>query len=714
VADRSRRGLGEGFAFTSAERAELVNRRTPLVARCLGAALASTLVIATALIAVPSNAKVPRAPHRYSSSIEPLAGYSPQRKCSPWAKPGTTAFANLLLRTYRSSRSLGIVRSCGVGGTSEHKEGRAFDWGVSIHRAQDRRAVRSLMRWLLQRDRHGNRYAMARRLGIQYMIWNRRIWGSYSASSGWRRYTGSNPHTDHVHFSLSWKGARKKTSFWRPRRFGTDPTPTPTPKPTPTPTPTPKPTPTPTPTPTPKPKPKPSNAIPEPRSPRTLPRAAALRHETVAVPARRRAGVYTKRALRRGHSYLVEAAGTYRYAPHTQALADPECSTVAGSYWSRDRSVRRAQRYADHLDLYVDGHDMLSESDNGQECDTESHTYRWIYQPYRSGRVPLKIWDPTRFSDNAGRMTVRITDLGAVRNRMTWQVPSKAAAGATSPGSLRAAVAYQVTVKGRWTDGGGMTSDAECSRTTSDRVWRRERSGDHDLLRDREGVRLEPLVNTGEGCNTENHHYRFVYEPDRTGPVNFRVTDPGAYADNSGEITVRVVRYVPPTQQQAKAASPSSPKPSSPKPTSTPTAKPETERLVAESLSVVSTDATAVRTRQTYPAGTRVRLTARGRYRFTAGGYADAECTSIASDRRWRPTRLSGRFGGRGRWLGDLTVNGVLGEWLPSDTTAPCDERSHTYTREVTVDRAGRLAFVVADDKYTDNLGTIRVTVAPR
>jgi len=543
-----------------------VNRRTQLIARCLGAALASTLVMATALIAVPTNAKVPRAPHRYSSSIENLAGYSPQRKCSPFAKPGTTAFANLLLRTYRSSRSLGIVRSCGVGGTSEHKEGRAFDWGVSIHSAQDRRAVRSLMHWLFKTDRHGNRYAMARRLGIQYMIWNRRIWGSYSASSGWRRYTGSNPHTDHVHFSLSWKGARKKTSFWRPRRFDSNPQPNPTPRPTP------KPTPRPTPRPTPKPTPPPSNAIPEPRSPRTLPRAAALAHETVTVPARRRAGVYTKRALRRGHSYLVEASGTYRYAPHSRALADAECTTVAGSSWSRNRSVRSRQRNADHLDLYVDGNDMFSESDNGQACDTESHTYRWIYRPRRSGRVPLRIWDPTRFSDNAGRMSVRITALGAVRNRMTWEVPSKAAAGATSPGSLRSGVAYQVTVKGRWQDGGGMTADAECSLTASDQVWLRERSGDHDLLLDREGVRLEPLVNTGGDCNTDNHHYRFVYTPERTGPVNLRVSDPGAYADNSGALTVRVVRYVAPTRQPSRSARSASL--STPTPTPTPTATP--------------------------------------------------------------------------------------------------------------------------------------------
>ncbi|MDQ4086336.1 MAG: hypothetical protein M3165_11010, partial [Actinomycetota bacterium] len=224
-----------------------MNRRTHPVARCLGAVFASTLVVVSVLAVVPANAKVPRAPHRYPAAIEGLAGYSPQRKCSPTAKPGMVAFANLLLRTYPNSRSLGIVRACSVGGTSEHKEGRAFDWGVSAYNAKDRRSVNALMRWLLKKDKHGNRYAMARRLGIQYMIWNRRIWGSYAASSGWRRYTGASPHTDHVHFSLSWKGARRLTSFWRPKRFGgpaprpPQPRPGPRPEPEPQPRPQPKP-----------------------------------------------------------------------------------------------------------------------------------------------------------------------------------------------------------------------------------------------------------------------------------------------------------------------------------------------------------------------------------------------------------------------------------------------------------------------------------------
>jgi hypothetical protein len=55
---------------------------------------------------------------------------------------------------------------------------------------------------------------MARRLGVMYIIYNRRIWASYRAEEGWRPYVGASPHTDHIHFSFSWAGARKQTSYW--------------------------------------------------------------------------------------------------------------------------------------------------------------------------------------------------------------------------------------------------------------------------------------------------------------------------------------------------------------------------------------------------------------------------------------------------------------------------------------------------------------------
>jgi hypothetical protein len=70
---------------------------------------------------------------------------------------------------------------------------------------------------------------MARRLGVMYIIFNRRIW---FPGSGWRVYCKQkprgcvspsdgglrHPHTDHVHFSFTWDGARKHTTFWSPSR----------------------------------------------------------------------------------------------------------------------------------------------------------------------------------------------------------------------------------------------------------------------------------------------------------------------------------------------------------------------------------------------------------------------------------------------------------------------------------------------------------------
>ena len=34
-----------------------------------------------------------------------------------------------------------------------------------------------------------------------HMINEQHIWSSYNADARWRTYTGSNPHTDHVHIS---------------------------------------------------------------------------------------------------------------------------------------------------------------------------------------------------------------------------------------------------------------------------------------------------------------------------------------------------------------------------------------------------------------------------------------------------------------------------------------------------------------------------------
>ena len=180
------------------------------------ASLTVALVVASGLAAAgPAQAAlpVPPTPAGLTRAIEAPQPYVGQSICDPVAKPGVAAFRDLLLRTYTDSGSLGIVKDCGLGGQSEHKEGRAFDWAVSVNNANQVAEVNALFAWLLATDRYGNTYAMAKRLGIMYMIWNHQMWRAYDNGS-WRAYTGDNPHTDHVHFSFGWNGAKKTTSYW--------------------------------------------------------------------------------------------------------------------------------------------------------------------------------------------------------------------------------------------------------------------------------------------------------------------------------------------------------------------------------------------------------------------------------------------------------------------------------------------------------------------
>jgi hypothetical protein len=166
---------------------------------------------ATSAAATPLAAELPPPG---TGPLDDLAPYQPQTTCTPWAKAGVVGFRNIVLASFPRTGSSGISRACSIGGPSEHKEGRAWDWTVSVASAYDRAAARKVFTWLLRADAKGRRYAMARRLGVMYIIHNRRIWGSYRAAEGWRPYVGTNPHTDHVHISFSWAGARKQTSYW--------------------------------------------------------------------------------------------------------------------------------------------------------------------------------------------------------------------------------------------------------------------------------------------------------------------------------------------------------------------------------------------------------------------------------------------------------------------------------------------------------------------
>lgn len=193
-----------------------------LPARLLGAVLVTLMAVVTlgALSgpALAATVPVPATPAGLPAGIEALAAYVPQNSCDYTVKPGLVAFQQLVNATYPDTGSYGFVSTCAAEGmTSEHSDGRAWDWAASVSNPKQNSEVNALIAWLLAKDHAGNTAAMARRLGIMYIIWNKQIWGAYAAGSGWRPYACSGVtgcHQDHVHFSFAWNGAMKRTSFW--------------------------------------------------------------------------------------------------------------------------------------------------------------------------------------------------------------------------------------------------------------------------------------------------------------------------------------------------------------------------------------------------------------------------------------------------------------------------------------------------------------------
>lgn len=139
---------------------------------------------------------------------------------------------------------------------------------------------------------------------------------------------------------------------------------------------------------------------------------------------------------------------------------------------------------------------------------------------------------------------------------------------------------------------------------------------------------------------------------------------------------------------------------------------------MTEWLKVLGKSDKAVSTVQSYRAGTKLRIWAWGTYSMRGGDgwiVADAECTSVPND-VWRPMRalVTGLFNGAADTpLGDLAINGEIGQWLPEDKTGDCDEQEHTYSRLVTTTKDGPLSFVVVDNYYPDNSGQLGVMVYP-
>jgi hypothetical protein len=174
---------------------------------------------------VPDN---PASAKRLLATPVESSVYDPATHCDSHTRPGMVDLQHWLEHHVRGV-FWGSYRceKWGKHSASLHAENRAIDWHLSVRSAADRRAAANLIALLLAPDRDGNPQALARRMGIEEIIWNCGYWGA--GMSDFKPYSpcftrkgkpnravdDTTAHRDHVHLGMTYAGAAARTSFWR-------------------------------------------------------------------------------------------------------------------------------------------------------------------------------------------------------------------------------------------------------------------------------------------------------------------------------------------------------------------------------------------------------------------------------------------------------------------------------------------------------------------
>jgi hypothetical protein len=154
--------------------------------------------------------------------------YDYAKKCLKKPQPGTLALQSWLQQNAKGV-SWGIVRceKLGPHNYSLHSEGRAIDWHLDAHDPAQRAEAMRLIGLFLAPDKASDPFALARRMGIQGLIFNCRAWWGgqglvpyspcYDKKGKPVKIDDTTAHRNHIHIELNWAGARMQTSFWKSR-----------------------------------------------------------------------------------------------------------------------------------------------------------------------------------------------------------------------------------------------------------------------------------------------------------------------------------------------------------------------------------------------------------------------------------------------------------------------------------------------------------------
>jgi hypothetical protein len=479
------------------------------ITRRLLAAVAAVAAATVCWATAPAQALTPGLVPVSGPAIEDFAPYQPQVGCATRIPKGTGLLAAWLLTRYPVSSNWGIMRSCSTKGVTEHKEGRAFDWHVDHRNKAQRAAGESFMKLMFATDRYGNKDALARRMGIMYVIWDNKIYGAYSGfvprpylSAGCdpARLAACNPtqqHVDHMHLSLTWSGSRGLTSFY-------------------------------------------DGTVAGPGEPPPPPVLNQTVHPVVRGNVGAGSPVRTTYSLKAGITYRIVATGYYAYGAGLR-MADASCS------WHRRDDVGWSQQAesatsATTLRLTVNGAAGWVPVRGNGGCDTATHTYVWDYRPSSTGAATIAIDDPSPW-DARGALSYTILRAGAAVSGYRTPAPAPpappvapaslpagpelsapetvtvdaASPGAWTTGALVAGRPYTVEVSGTWWAGDDrLTADAVCTAVPSG-AWQLRRTNS-PLSPDVDGYGLyvdgEAVAATA--CSSD-HTYRWTFTPHLDG-----------------------------------------------------------------------------------------------------------------------------------------------------------------------------------------------------
>lgn len=144
--------------------------------------------------------------------------------CARRTPKGTRALKRWMKRHTKRRVPFGTIRCDG----GVHGTGRALDFGLDARKKRQKRLAMRVINTWRARDARGRRNALARRMGVQLVIYNCRWWQAgdkgmsrYSACSGGRK--GADPtqgHIDHMHIELTKPAAKLKTTYWKTKLEG--------------------------------------------------------------------------------------------------------------------------------------------------------------------------------------------------------------------------------------------------------------------------------------------------------------------------------------------------------------------------------------------------------------------------------------------------------------------------------------------------------------